>query len=577
MTVCLLVLSVGTGQAQTFPLTLGRVNSLSAVRPSTLFVIATVDNENKYVVLSAQYRSDKRKMQGLVATKANESALVVNKLTTLWRFVSLDDGRWGIQSAETGGYLTRVSDDGADVKLLESPNANSAWTLIDSGDGLFVIASGEAQRRALTLSYSFDGESWDRTYGNYIASGNLSKLRLYGYGLKLGDSQGSQTVPQAGARLALCDFGRALGDDGNAHNVKDALLTDGTLAPTDGVAVWTCEPGEAGRFALRGSAGYLGYDLQTTGTPVYWQVVGGHYATCEAEPRYLCCDAEGRWLVKDAEDALGGEDAHFVVVADEPQRSLDDAGVCRLTGGWSATALSSLDWTGIRVLDLTAISLPQQARNFDAAPAQANVPTFVAAGEAQAVPADWRFVIAEGGKAAKLLRSVTLVDGAPFYTDRPFSVEAGQLTYRREATQAEGWQTLCLPFDVQASASETLATYSGADEGQPGFTAVTKLPAGTPSLVKRVAGHPLTLESTACTVTASPVARPATGLAGTFSPLRVDGTEGALYLLSAAKGSFVRAAAGSSLAPFRAYLLWNGAQKLPPRTLNVRLLTKKQD
>lgn len=564
-------LLAGITRAQTFPLTLDRVTAGTPIRPGTLYVLAATEKEEgRYIALSAQAATNKR-LKGLHAAVADEDQLTVNKAVCLWRFTPADDGSWRLQSVDTDTYLTRSSNNQAGITLQSTPSTNNAWIVNDNGDGTFTLTAGQGATRSLGMSSSYTAGRWSYTFDHYAGDRHLL---IYGYGLKLTDSKGNQTVPPAGTHRALCDGGRVAGNDGQSLDATDALLADGTLAPAEGLAVWVSETDGSDRFALRGSAGYLGYNLQPSATPVWWQVVRGHLASCESEARYLCYDTAGRrWLLKSDDEAIAGEGAHLISVADEPHSQLDEAGVCRLTGGWSATALSKLSWEGINCLDLTALVLPRQQLPFTDAPQEANIPIFVTAGSADEVPESWRFAVMVSGDKARLLRPTELTDRQPFFTNRPFTVTTGQLTYQRTAPQADGWQTLCLPFDVQAPSG--LLAISDATEGdQPAFTYTTTLRAGVPGLVRCYMGQSMTVTCEAGTIAASPESAPAHGLAGTFTPWTVDEQSANLYLLSATKGCFVRAAAGSSLPPFRAALLWTGGAQSPSRTLNLRILSK---
>lgn len=557
---------------QRLPVTLTRVVSAEGLNASDLYALCASSQEGAQVALSSQNSGNGGRLKGFRAATANGREMEISRESCLWTLVPMDDGSWALQSRESRRYLSRRESGALAVEMADGLGVGCHWRVEQLPDGAFRLSETVAAARSLSLGESYSAGSVSYYYANYETSA-YSDLRLYRYALRLADTEGDVRLPLPGERLALCDAGLARGLDGTAVDVADALLCDGRLAPQSAVAVWTCEAVAGGCFALKGRQGYLGYELQPVPEAVAWQVVRGHLCSAEDVPRYLCFDSRTEsWHLLSAEAAQAG--AHLVSVADTPHRTLDDRGVCSLSGGWTASDLAALDWQGVRCLDLTGVALPLHTRAFDTSPASPNLPLFVREEMLPYVPPSWTFVVSASGNDCRLYGQVELADGEAFYTDRPFRTEAGAMTYRREAAPADGWQTLCLPFEVRAEPG-LLALMDGVRAGALLFSMATSVPAGVPCLVARRAGEPLTLTSAACVVAPSPHAGEA--LRGTFAPMQVTDEAQSVCLLSAPKGAFVRAAAGSSLPPFRAYWVWTDPRNVPFKTTFPVFLTKKKE
>ena len=119
-----------------------------------------------------------------------------------------------------------------------------------------------------------------------------------------------------------------------------------------------------------------------------WRVVNGQVRTAEAKARFLCFDAQTkRWFV--ANEEVAQTTALFATVAPAAAMSVDDEGICRLSGGWGADALAALDCERVNVLDLTEAVLPRKARGFERLPAERNVPVFVREADGEMAKAIW--------------------------------------------------------------------------------------------------------------------------------------------------------------------------------------------
>ena len=256
----------------------------------------------------------------------------------------------------------------------------------------------------------------------------------------------------------------------------------------------------------------------------------------------------------------------------------NEAGDWIFRGDWLAGELSELDFSDALRIDFTGIELPQQWR--DAGLPAGALPrrwvwTYVRQGEGGRLPAGWPNVIEvypTGGEVPG--RAVTAVEGGDSCVLPPkyaFRTATGLgISWRRGITGDGGWQTAGLPFDVQALtcegrgdeplAVERRSFVEMAEQGAVFRAVADDEPwlAGVPCLWRPVS--PLT--DTVCfraddvLVQAGGTDFPAT--AGFYAAcMRYELTDGPrpVYLLDSDGRAFVRAAAGSWIAPGRAFLL----------------------
>lgn len=347
---------------------------------------------------------------------------------------------------------------------------------------------------------------------------------------------------------------------GVAATTDDALLCNGMLAPVEGLQTWTADVADDGSFTLRGEDGYLDYELGSSATAAVWEVTDGHLRTREDVARYLRYD-EGLEAWRLTELATEGVAAFLAEVVERPARTVDEQGVCTLTGGWTASALAEMDWDGVRCLDLTQTHLPRKALPFAGAPATRNLPVFVNAQESAYVPSAWRFVVACGTRN-ELLGEVALEDGEPVYTDRAIHVDEGAVTYGRTGCTPGRWQTICLPFDARLTAG-TAYGLTSYESGELTFAEAERLTAGTGYIVLPDESGSIAAIAKGGDLQTETVADE--GLGGVFARWTVTEADGEVYFLTQGGETFRRAAARSSLPPFRAFLRQSGVSALRVR------------
>ena len=221
-------------------------------------------------------------------------------------------------------------------------------------------------------------------------------------------------------------------------------------------------------------------------------------------------------------------------------------GIKTLSGGWSAQRLAELDWQDVRALDLRNATLPARPLTFKYLPAKANKPIYISKTEKEVVPETWPFVIAEN----LLLKDVYLQDKEPIYVPYPFNLDGQTITYEREMIDGN-WETLCLPFTVNDwpksfDVQELIKITQNGAKLDLGFDKAQKIQANQP-VILRGKGK-LKLQAREGLV----VTQEAEGIfKGNYDSKDINQA----YLLSNDGNTFVNAASGSHLSPFRAYIL----------------------
>lgn len=481
----------------------------------------------------------------------------------IWQIVHIDDLHIALRSQRTSEYLTRKKENGLGLELCGNLTSAAHWRLGKSKKGHFLLSDPMDPDRTLSVSSQFLSGDVVGYFDNYETP-DTPELYIYKKPGRMIDIPGHVDLPKEGQRIALFDEKLVRLRDGSSREVRDEALIDGTLAPDSEMDIWQCHLKGGSRFVLERDGNYLGYELYESAEPSVWEINHGYICTVEEMPRYLCFDIQtSRWQLLSS--ALARATAHWVAVAAPPHRQVNSQGICRLSGGWSASALSALDWQGVRCLDLTALVLPAYAQNFVTLAETPNLPIFVTESSSVHVPSSWNFVVC-CGKTNHLLRPTTLVDRAPFYTDRSFEVSEGQLEYLREAVTDEGWQTLCLPFAARSVSGE-LAHFVSFTGGELVFTPSVEVHAGMPYLVRVAAGLPLRIVSSACTV--APRCTETAQMCGTYEGFSVQNGQSGTYFLATEGLRFDEAATGSFLPPFRAFVHISSSDNVFP--LHIKL------
>lgn len=525
--------------------TFKRITQLSEIDDYSCYAIVFPDNGGNAVAVStALFRGTKLKAyeSGNMADEEMNMPLE----TVSWTIKRLDNGHVELHATSTGSVLRRTTPGDVGLELADKPDAQCEWEIVSVAEGRFNFCEPHTGR-GISRSVVSNTQVFDN-YKNPPKNG----FCIYRHSTRYADQTGRAELPADGRMVTLCNEGYVPTGAGTSAKATEYMLCDGQLAQMPGMQIWTCERTGGNDFTLRNGADYLGYDLKPQAARAVWRIIDGHICTTENTPRYLCYDAaQHSWQVVTEKEAT--ITALTAYVADAPHTDTTE-GICRLSGGWNAKDLAEIPLADVYCLDLTEAILPRTPHRFNHPAATANMPVFVSADMAHCIPASWPFVISCGTEC-KLLKPFTLKDREPFMTDRSFKVDAGLLSYTRSGMQSGKWQTLCLPFAANVEGFHA-AALSAVNDGRLTFTEAATLEAGRAYIVSEPDSQSgqriLQIHSTACTVAPN---IPQTGtLQGVFMPFTVARTTDGIYMLSPQADEFRHAAAGSSLAPFRAFL-----------------------
>ncbi len=513
---------------------------------SGYYFMSTRDTKNKELFISSSIMDNKKEggLSTLSMNSAGTNKINVKNNKGLWEFVMKTDSTFYIKSVYEKKFLYFVGkENSTNISYEDDYEKDKTWKYEILPNGRIHIYINNRERclgRDNKLKKGF------RCYYPNNKDGSFD-LSLYT--LPKTTYAGSCTMPQQGQRLCFVADGKLKATNGADINKEDLLLNDGKVAPTDNLQVMIAEVLGSNTFQLKNAEGkYFDYNLQFGNTPYTWKISNGHLCTDEATTRYLCYD-NGSWIQRNAEDA--DNMVNFLTLAEEPQKTTNKEGVCKLTGGWTSTALSNLNFDAISCLDLTAISLPKSSLGTLTDP-QSNIPIFINEKDATVVPTSWHFVVICNEKENVLQDSqLTFIDKKPFYTDRTISVKEGQISYQRTNTATDQWQTLSLPFEATLEKGKLYECES--IEGETlNFSEVKATESSKGYLVKPDNNGTLQLRSQACNI------QPQTSnkenlLLPNFETLNI--TNENYYLLHPQLQNFMLAKAKSYLAPFRAYLI----------------------
>ncbi len=513
------------------------------------YALSGTNEKGHEMFLTSNFYTDKTKLLGKALT-TNDGCITVDDASLLWKIEVTEKGTYKLLSVKEQKYLKLKTEKTG----LEFDSKGTEWYASFTEDGNVILRTDKESNRQLAVAFNYMKEI--SYFDNYTSSADKNVLLgLKVYQPTFSQLTGPNTSPANDSRLCLGSRSYFRQSDGSLASLSNALLRDGTLAPSDDLPIYTAVVSGNGTFALKGESGFLDYNLQETPSECLWQITNGHICTTENAVRYLCFQ-NNSWTVCDEETAQA--DAWLYAVAEEPQFTADAQGVYVLTGGWSASRLAAFTADGVRCLDLTQLVLPQNPKSFSALPA--NVPIFVSSEYKDYIPQAWRFAVACGNENVMTnVMQYTLTDRTPFFTDRRIKVSTSQLKYRRTDMPTDKWQTLSLPFAAKIESGRAFAYKGRNEDGTLQFEETTTVEANTGYIILPSALGIFSAESKEGYVECK---EGTTEFKGTNNTLTIAQSSFPIYLLHPTEQCFRQAAAGSTLPPFRAYFQTSGARSL---------------
>lgn len=542
-----------------------RVKALQDIRPGEELLITIKDSilingkwiRNRYALSNKHY---KKKLCAEIVEEESSGHVLSGNASCLWS-LTLTDGRYVISSVSLQHNLDA---DGTDLLLSDSPS--NLWEIYPHPGGGFYVKH--------TLENRFLATNIDETqrcyFGCYINENSCGmQVDFYkkkhsfhdGGGVSIPASEGKVLFSCADSLLEFDDSGRMLQYASEQFENRDgSMANDGTLVymnykiSEDSLLTFYNEKGQP-----------LGIDFSEAVAPYQWVVYNGYITTLDKVRKYLVKGGAGVELltVDEAECAnvLPIELKYPGILAD----SLNVDGVMSLVGAWSAPRLSCLSWTNVNVLDLSKASLPIKLDSFRNRDTLHNTIIYVDSKSSGDIPQDWYFtVVCTSTGENQLIRKAQILDKKDLYLLYPFYAERGMLSYTRSMYNDGGWETLCLPFDHEIPQTLTSVVCTSINGGNLQCEKKEKVPANCVTLVKPSPQY----EDEEVIISNLPGwvhidGDVSAALQGTYKHLDFTGSSSNLYLLNNDGTAFVMARHGSTLSPFRAYLMKFGeAQQL---------------
>lgn len=513
-------------------------------------LVGSVSGDGELYFLSAATEGKSTSKMKAVKLSTDEKGRVVATDDCLWKVELVGTTQLRLRSLTAEAYLSRKGDDKLDLMLASNANKLCDWLYDQSADNSLHLYATSEKNRQLSVDLNTNGSS---SFANYSTSYVRERSLTFYHASTL--SEGCNVWPQPNEEVCLTtnDMQQACAWGGGVVSCSDAALMNGHIAPFNDLQTWTIEFVADGnnQFYLKSGDKYLSYEITPTNQKCAWTIRDGYICTTDDEPRYLDYDG-GTWRVA-ADASELSQCIRLCKVETAPTKNVTAQQVYVLNGGWTSSTLANCSFEDVRCIDLTHISLPRHLQNFKYINNDSNIPIFIKESEREALLNNtWRFVVTCAETSNKLYDShLMLADKKPFFTDRSFTVEAGQIVYQRIEQPTDRWQTLSIPFKAKTVSGSFYQLKNIADENIT-FAKTELLDADCGYIVCPNNSGIIAVAADACTINSN--ANVAANLKGTNEVLKVDNNEHAIYMLHSVSQSFKRAAKGSLLYPFRAYI-----------------------
>lgn len=509
---------------------------------------------DKGVECFMQSEVDKKKNYKLTSLplEVNNGNVLIPHANMLWKVILKDD-KILLYSQSEDKYLVRKKEGTTQIALSSTPGSGTMWDYTINSHGRLQLMAGN---RMLSVGVANDEKYYFACYASDFWNEYASQGFML-YASTAASNTGTNQMPVDNQRLGIISSRGVWTQLGEAQSIDDAILNDGTLAPTPSMMVLTAEVNSNGTFRLKGEQGYFSYSLTETESPAEWQILNGCICTTELQPRVLCWQQNHLVLSVERSEEV----ACLRSVAPQPQLQKEDNNVWKLTGGWSASALQSLPIDNtVRCLDLTAIVLPVYAESL---PTQdKNIPVFINA--VQPVPPQWRFVVKCSVTGNHLVDAqLQLYDKKPFFTDRSFTIGSHQVVYERSVGSDNQWQSLSLPFLANVQAGVSAYVCSDVTSSLFECKSATIINPHQGYLIKPSTAGDVAFTSVGgemnSNVETSLNSKP---FVCNYDLMKFTQYNPSIYMLKGTDATFHHVATGSQLMPFRSYLCLPGGSSV---------------
>ena len=502
---------------------------------------------------------DGTSLMAVESTYPVESYLEESNPEKIWQIVREKDNAVYLYSPVID---KRVAEGKNATSLQLSTSGGLLWNVEATDRSAFIFHNSKDSHRALGLNW----QPKSKRFGIYSVSGsNPLSLRLYKMQSGGGFVPGKVVKPADGETIALAADHQVavLGAKGvELADLTPFSLQDHTLAHDSLLLIWTARHGEGETFILENDRGE-GLESLVDGVEVAqkWVVDHGYMATATDLKKYLTVDAEKGFVLRADSEMVAQkmQPAYWVAVGKPAAYEMTAQGTKVLSGSWSSDRLSEIDFEDVSALDMTNILLPLEPKPFKRSGEGNNHLFYVAKESASYCPSSWKSVVLQNAEGeCTFLDSLQLEDREQWVLDRKIKVGSGQVVYHREVHADGGWETLYLPFDATVPEDYLAEHYIGVspDGGEVYFEKTRDIKAHEPVLIQyagELSEPKVHFQVVSNKGEMTPEVPSPTPFKGVYLPMLVESGD-VKYLLDAGGRSFVRAAATSGLAPFRAYL-----------------------
>lgn len=481
----------------------------------------------------------------------------------IWQLQKADDGKWHILSsdAQLGLAVSETTD-------LELTSSYSDWDIRLAGDGVFKISDGT--QRCIGLNTVSSGVYFGRYLPQVV---DTVCLALY----QEVEQTNSSFIPQWGDTVALATkwdgspFAYCSAD--SLCDVGDFLTVSNQLAygaPSCNYIIEPCAEAKDSTFSLRTIWGtYLKYSgksvLCESEIPQPWGIDAMSLFTFSGKDTvrlYAKANSENHLLLTCQPDGFG---VGLLRCCSTPASITEFKPHCvELRGACSMAIIDSLLQNGrFRAFDFSAADLPQRFRSMNYSFSGSNRLFYCQEKQVISLPEGLGNVVAGEEGKYNAVGPITWIDRIPLSIPYPFGVNGKTVKYVRNVYLDGGWETVYLPFACSNFPNNFhFEQYVGRQGQHLIFKPATEIKANVPYVFRYtgVLSSEAVAEFTLMADNGQILSSESAGweyvpMWGTYEDVCVDNSSvGKVYFLNEEGSNFVRAAAGSTLNPFRLYL-----------------------